>query len=196
MLQPERDWFHSFIRGEESAIKELYRLYYRKAVYYAWQLLGQQEDAEESVTDCFSSLWQLRETFQSPRHLQNSIYRIIRNDCISRLRKLHTRKKTARGWSLLQGDQAEDGTATDLEKIRSELLEKVFDIIKEMNHKQADVLYLTFFSDLSDAEIARIFQTTVNNVYLIRCRALKTLRSKLKNDSLWLFFIYIIVGLL
>lgn len=180
------DWFLFFREGKEAAFRHVFDKYYRPVSYFAMKILRDDTFAEDIVSETFRKAWENRNKFATPRHLENFLYLVTRNDCISYLRSGRVLQSTAREWSRLAGHKEGESSAIDLERVQTRIIEIIFEKLQQLSG--GDVLRMAFLEGKSTQEIARELKTTENNVYIIKSRSLKALRAMLSKTE-WMFFV-------
>jgi len=182
------DWFLLFREGDKKAFRAVFDRYYRPISYFALKILRDDSFAEDVVSDTFRKAWDRRDKFATPRHLENFLYLVTRNSCISYLRSGRVIHSTALEWVRMAEDKDVAESVIDLERVQTKLMEVIFEKLQQL--PGGEVLRLAFIEGKSTEEIAAKLDTTVNNVYIMKSRSLKALRTMLtKND--WMFFILI-----
>jgi RNA polymerase sigma-70 factor (ECF subfamily) len=88
----DREIFRLFLARSEQAVAALERAYGRLARSLARNLLEDDRDAEEAVSDAWLAVWNSIPP-QEPELLSAYVCRIVRNVCIGRLRKLTAQKR-------------------------------------------------------------------------------------------------------
>src|ERR1700754_2038472 len=119
------DWFHLFQKGDENAFKEVFEKYYRPITYYAMKILQDDTYAEDISSEAFRKAWENRSKFETPRHLENFLYLVARNSCISYLRSDKVIESTQREWTKISADDDKGDSPVDLERIQTRLLEMI-----------------------------------------------------------------------
>jgi len=178
------DWFHLFQKGDENAFKEVFEKYYRAITYYALKILHDDSYAEDIAIESFRKAWDNRSKFDTPKHLENFLYLVARNSCISYLRSDRAVESTQKEWTKLASDE-ESGSPLDLERVQARLLEVIYQKMQEL--PGGDVLRMSYIEGKSTKEIAMQLDMTENNVYIIKSRSLKALRTMLSKKE-WMFF--------
>ncbi len=69
--------------GDPEEFEKLYRKYAKKLYAYAWEMLGNVEDAEEVTQDVFSVTWKQKEKLQT----EFFVWKVLKNKCIDQIRK-------------------------------------------------------------------------------------------------------------
>lgn len=182
------DWFRLFKEGEEQAFRQVFDKYYRPVNYFALKILNDDLYAEDIVSETFRKAWDARLKFATARHLENFLYLVTRNGCISHLRSVRVVQSTDQEWSKLSIEEPEEGTPLDMERVQTRLMEAIYEKLKDL--PGGDVLRMSYIEGKSTREIAVELGTTENNVYIIKSRSLKALRHILTKNE-WLFFVLV-----
>jgi len=180
-----KDWFHLFREGDENAFKEVFQKYYRSITYYALKILHDDSYAEDISSEAFRKAWENRSKFETPKHLENFLYLVARNSCISYLRSDKVTESTQKEWTNIHTAK-EENSPIDLERVQTRMLEIIYEKMQQL--PGGDVLRMSFIEGKSTKEIAQELEITENNVYIIKSRSLKVLRSMLSKNE-WMFFV-------
>ena len=176
------DWFHLYREGDKNAFEKVFNLYYRSIVYYALKILHEDSYAEDIVSESFRKAWDYRERMETSKHLENFLYFVTRNACISYLRSDRVAQSTEKEWSRIS--EGEDGgNPLDLERLQTELIQVVVKHLEKL--PGGDILRMSYLEGLSTREIATQLNITENTVYIAKSRSLKALRTILTKDQ-WL----------
>lgn len=180
------DWFLLFKEGEEQAFRQVFDKYYRPVSYFALKILNDDLYAEDIVSETFRKAWDARLKFATARHLENFLYLVTRNGCISHLRSARVVQSTDEEWTKLSDGERPGETPLDMERIQARLIETIYEKLQEL--PGGDVLRMSYIEGKSTREIAMELGTTENNVYIIKSRSLKALRNILTKNE-WMFFV-------
>jgi RNA polymerase sigma-70 factor (family 1) len=183
------DWFHFFKKGDERSFRKVFDLYYRSILYYALKILQDDIYAEDIVSESFRKAWEYRERFETLRHLENFLYFVTRNACISYLRSDRVVESTEKEWSRISVDELEGKSPIDHEKAQTNLLALIYQKLEEL--PGGDILRMSYLEGKSTKEIARELNITENTVYITKSRSLKVLRSLLSKKD-WLLCLLIL----
>ncbi len=175
------DWFPLFKKGDERLFRKVFDLYYRSVLYYALKILQDDIYAEDIVSESFRKAWEYRERFETLRHLENFLYFVTRNACISYLRSDRVVQNTEKEWSRISGDDPDGRSPIDLERVRTNLLAAIYKKLEEL--PGGDILRMSYLEGKSTKEIARELNITENTVYITKSRSLKVLRSLLSKSD-------------
>lgn len=179
------DWFHLFRQGDQNAFEKVFDLHYRSIVYYALRILHEDSYAEDIVSETFRKAWDNRARMETPRHLENFLYFVTRNACISYLRSDRTNQTTEKEWGRMT-DMEEEDNVLDLERVQVELIQKIHQHLEKL--PGGDILRMSYLEGKSTKEIAAALNITENTVYIAKSRSLKALRSVLTKNE-WMFFL-------
>lgn len=185
------DWFLLFQKGEEQAFRQVFDKYYRPVSYFALKILDDDLYAEDIVSETFRKAWDARAKFATQRHLENFLYLVTRNGCISHLRSSRVAQSTDEEWAKLAGAGAVEESALDLERVQTRLIEIILAKMEKL--PGGDVLRMSYIEGKSTREIAEALDTSENNVYIIKSRSLKALRAILTKNE-WMFFLLFFIS--
>ena len=189
VLNEGNDWFHLYRQGDQNAFEKAFSLFYRPIVYYASKILHEDSFAEDIVSETFKKAWDHREKMESPKHLENFLYLVTRNACISYLRSDRATQTTEKEWGRLTEDEYK-GSPADLERLQTELLKAITQHLEKL--PGGDILRMSYLEGMTTKEIAEQLNITENTVYIAKSRSLKALRAKLSKEqwvSLGLFWL-------
>ena len=136
-------------------------------------------EAEEAAQDSFMKAYQSLQGFKRKSRFSTWLYRIIYNECISRLRKrkmntVPIEEHMAMGESVTDEDRLEERTNPEKQR---QLLARALDTLQEIDRS---VVLFYYYEDLSVEEIAKITSLTSSNVKIKLFRARKKLYEELQ----------------
>jgi len=181
------DWFHLYRQGDKNAFEKVFALYYRPIVYYAQKILRDETEAEDIVSESFRKAWDYRDRMETPRHLENFLYFVTRNGCISHLRADRALLTAEQEWGRMADFKDEDDVL-DLERVQTELIERIHQHLKEL--PGGDILRMSYLEGMTTKEIATQLNITENTVYIAKSRSLKALRTLLSKADWSLFVLF------
>jgi len=187
------DWFLLFQRGDENAFSTVFELHYRSILYFASSILQQDSFAEDIVSETFRKAWENRARFETSRHLENFLFFVTRNGCISYLRSGRTQLSTEQEWSRITGGMEESNCVIDLERVQTKLIEQLHHYLSALSG--GEVLRMSYLEGKSTQEIAETLSISENSVYIIKSRSLRQLRDLLAKDGLTLLLLLLISDL-
>lgn len=173
-------WFQSFKAGDEPRYQEVFDRYYRMVYYYTLKRLGgDYSHLDDIVSNAFTRAWNNRDKITSPKHLRNYLFRVVHDKSVSEHRKTQSFRSNAKHYATLI-EETEVDTPLNLERVHAMLIDKLYQALEELPN--GDVLKMAYIDGMTTRDIAAKLDTTENNVYIMKSRAIKQLRQRLGND--------------
>ncbi len=173
-------------KGDMQAFGMLVQKHQRLVYTLAVRMMKNPEEAQEATQDTFVKVFQSLSVFEGKSKFTTWIYRIVYNECLTRLRK------TKRNFRILEEitdhpeepSDFQDGLEIMHQEERTALIKKGIELL---NPSEAVVLTLFYLEDQSIKEIASITSLTESNVKVQLHRGRKHLGQilqKLSNKEL------------
>ncbi|MGJ5642396.1 RNA polymerase sigma factor [Formosa sp. S-31] len=138
------------------------------------RILKSEEKAKDVAQEAFVKLWEKdTEEFKSEKALQAYLYVLVKNACISQLRKEKNVLNTTLDEGLSVGQQSFLN-----EILREETYTLLYDAIQELSPQAEQVVQLAL-KGMSNQEIADHLQISINSVKTVKKRAYAKLRDLL-----------------
>lgn len=168
------------IEGNEFALKVAYDQYADMIYQLAFNILKQEEHAEEIVQDTFLQLWQSREKLDKDGQLKTFLFVVARNNSFNRLKAIKRQRQLFE--KLLNTEDYHHYTSPNpfAEKEVNELAER---IISKLPSQQQLVFRLSRIEGLTHKEIAQDLSISSNTVKNHLIAALKSVRNELQNNN-------------
>ncbi len=182
-----------FPDNEGTAVKLviLFKRYYDRLLYFAWQYVHDKEIARDMVQEAFMNYWNShRESPSEEIQARNFLYLNVRNSCLKYLR--HD-KVVERHRSLLDPDPSEEA-ATINKIIRSEVLGEIYRAIETLPESCRRISIMSYLEGMKNQEIATELGISFNTVKTQKQRALQLLRLRL-NPELFLTLLVLLYRL-
>ncbi len=146
---------------------------------YAYRILGDTASAEDAVHDAFLSFAKNFGKYESMDCNQTRSYLIITVKNASF--KIYNKRKREVAAEEIYSDEVLPDIALDAES--RDIKQIIFDMVKALDSKYADVILLKYYCDLSVSEIALTLGITQDNVKVRLHRARTLLKSRLKEGG-------------
>lgn len=173
------------------AFDSLYKKYCNKVYNFGFSILKSTEESENLMQDVFLNLWENRHKVEKDTSIKSYIFTITYNSAISIIRKKTRESKFIEYLMSLQ-EITEEPASVQLEY--AELTNKLNDVINALPQRQKEVYLLHRVDCMKYSEIAERLNISVNTVENHMSRALKTIREKLGQYSLFaILFSYLFV---
>lgn len=181
--------------SDKEDFQNIFRMYYTPLCHLSNSYLEDEDEAKSIVQEAFLKLWEVRESLNSDSNLRNYLFTLVKNNCLNILKRKQILLKHHEKIKWLEMRYQYQS----LERMGSEYLE--FDELKEKIEKAIKnlpehcriVFEMSRFEELKNREIAEKLGVTQKTVEAHLTKALKILRSELKD---YLPVIAIISGLL
>lgn len=173
----EHRLMESLKNGSVRAFNDIFRLYAGKLLAYVSSATKSKEDAEEIVHDIFLNVWNRRHSIDSSRSLASLLFSIAYKKRVDYYRHI-VRMPIFEDYINLQNELAEEENSRMEYRDFYKMVDKA---IRRLPERYRDVVVLSRFRGMTNAEIARqlgISEKTVRNILSL---ALKQLRQILKD---------------
>jgi len=160
-------------RGEEDALTELYRKYWRSLYITSYNVLKNKQLCEDIVQEIFISIWNRRENLSIKTSLKSYLYACVRYQVFAQIKK---NRKMLRVDLFNAIDQRIEYTSPETEFVYKELVQQMNKAIESLPKKCKRVYLLSRNENLSNLEIANelhISKKTVENHMTKALRILK-----------------------
>ena len=166
----------SLADDSREAFETFVKAHMKKAYFVALGMVGNHEDALELSQDAFAKAYQHRRSLNSKGKFFAWFYQILRNLCITHLRKRKYRKTCS--------IETSDGTTMDLPSAgafapeavaqRNETKDRIWQALGKLDPKHREVIILRHFQNLSYEEISQMLfcnkGTITSRLYYARKR--------------------------
>lgn len=170
-----------FKDGKESSLQHYINVHGKSLRFFAYSIVRNKEVAEEIVSDSFFKLWKGRDRVKKEINIKAFLYLVTRNACYDYLdlSKLSVEDDFDLGSLERAG---EDDIVTKM--IRIELIQLIIEEVDKLPEQQATIFKMTYLDGFSADEISRKLNTTLNNVYFARSKALSSLKINLSSRGM------------
>jgi len=167
--------------GDQSALGELYDLYFPRIYRYMLARTGNTAEAEDVTEDVFIKVLGAIGGFEwREAPFAAWIFRIAHNQLIS-----HSRKNGARRQETPLADTIADPAPDPLIRVENRLsFEQILDVARVLPQAQREVLWLRFAVGLSICDTARTLGKQENNVKVLQHKAIARLQKLLGRPEL------------
>lgn len=155
----EREWMIAVQSGDKTALKKLYDRFSKILFGMIYKILHNKEEAEDLLQEIFVKIWNRADQYDPSRGTVYSfIATLARNRAIDRTRSRAFKNRRKDDY-VINDDEYSFHLSTDNPnpEERIELSERAVGVRKalaELNKKERQVLYISYFEGLSQSEIA------------------------------------------
>jgi RNA polymerase sigma-70 factor (ECF subfamily) len=165
--------------GDKEAFGLVVRQYAGRATGAALLLLGRHEDALDASQEAFVRAWRHIRRFDPARPFYPWYATILRNVCLSRLRRL----RRTRTQELVPDHPGSGDSNPVLLAERNERHDRVWKAILALKPRQREIIVLSHFQQMSYKEIAAAVDIPIGTVMSRLHAARQALREKLADDA-------------
>ncbi len=173
--------------SNNSDFQILFSTTYNGLVYFACNILGDRDDAEDIVQDAFVKYWNCKDEVETDIAAKKSyLYSTVKNSCLNFLRH----KTVAKKYEDQLADTLIDDKIVINAIIRAEVLSEIHNAIESLPSACRQISKMSFLEEKKNQEIADELGLSINTVKTQKQRAMHLLREKL---TLELFYIMVLV---
>ncbi len=166
--------------GDESGLVEIIRDYKDGLILYLTSIVGNIQTAEDLTEDTFVLLGTKKPKDKGKGSFKTWLYTIGRNVAIDYIRKQKKHIEVAIDDTIeLISDEEEIETAY----IKKEQRIAVHKAMRKLKSEYQQVLWLIYFEDLSNKDVAKIMKKSVSNIETLVSRARKSLKKQLEIEG-------------
>ena len=155
-------------------LQNSYEIYSRDLYRYAFSLLGNKEDAEDSMQETFARFAETIESYKAKCSIKTWLFTLIRNNCYDRLK----RKKIFTSENEI-GSRQNVFNASNIIEIRLTFQEA----LKILTTEQNELLFLKDYAGYSYKEISEITGHSLENIKIKLFRTRKRLREFIQENE-------------
>jgi len=164
------------VKKDEVAFERVFKTHYKNLYAYAFSILKDEDEADETVQQVFFKLWERSEQLSISGPLAAYLYRAVYNESLNFLKHQKVKESHRLHVAYSMKNKAEQPQV----KVTGKELEKKFrEALNELPEQCRTVFQLSRFEDMKYKEIADKLDISVKTVENHMGKALKLLRTKL-----------------
>lgn len=157
----------------------LFQKYYHRLCHFAWQMIHDEQIAEDIVHDAFLTFWDNIDGIAQYEVVQkNFLYTTVKHACLNLIRH----EKVVDRYQSFASNIQQDEVNILNKIIKSEVMEEIHRIISSMPTGCQRVFRMGYLEGLSNLEIAKELAISPNTVRTQKQRGLKILRENLNPE--------------
>jgi RNA polymerase sigma-70 factor (family 1) len=166
--------------GDEVSFERLYRQYWPKLYIYAFNVLREKELCEDIVQQVFLDLWTKRHNAQIA-NLHSYLHQSVKYQIFNHFRKSKYKKQLLKKLDLISTQRKIDEAYEE-----KELRDRIRDVISQLPGQRRIIFEMSRHKELSNKEISRNLNISVQTVKNQISESLKFIRRSL--NCFYLFF--------
>lgn len=171
--------YQRFLAGDKQGLVEIMELYSDRLVAFINGFVHNESTAEDLMQDTYLELIIKECSFRGESQFKTWLFKIARNKAIDHIRK---HRKVIPVDEMFSFWFEEDQSPENL-LVASERNSAVRAAMKSINPLYAQVLYLSFFEDMSNAEISSVIGKSKRQVEMLVYRAKESLKISLEKEG-------------
>jgi len=156
--------------SQHRAFEVFFQRHFDKIYHFIWQLIRNDEAANDLAQNTFVKLWEIRHKLQPEKSSRALLQTIARNQAISWLRMPRNRHISIEGFDFPENEKMEES---------DELARKLHSVIKELDEPLRVVINLRL-RGIKDKEIAELLNLSTAAVDKRKTKAFKIIRARLQ----------------
>lgn len=173
---PEQGTMEAIRDGNVVAFRQVFDACYEDLCQYAFTILKDTDESEDTVQSMFMKLWERREELDIRQSVRSYLFRSVYNQCINKLEHFAVRRRhqEASQATMSLAVQPVDAFAGDLD-------DRIRRAVDTLPAQCRTIFIMSRYDDLRYSEIAAKLNISVNTIQNQVCKALKILREELKD---------------
>ena len=190
MSEEEQLWKH-FTGGNEKALEELIRLFGKPLALYGRKLVKDDALIQDCIQEVYIQLWQYRSGLRQVTEIRPYLFTCLRRKIITALKResIFVPNSPEPDLPFLIEFSVEARLIEN--ELEAERVQTINRFINQLPKRQKEAVYLRFFENMSNDEIAEVmgikYQTATNLIH----DALSSLRQSFPTNSVSLVLIYL-----
>ena len=174
--------YRRFLDGDDSGFVEIVKAYKDGLIFFLDSIVRNAHVAEELMEETFVKLIYKKPRFSGNSSFKTWLYAIARNIAIDWLRKSGRNSPT----SLEEvANYLPDEADLEREYLREEQKIAIHRAMRRLKPDQNQALYLVFFEDLSNAEVATIMKKSKRQIEKLIYHAKRALKTELNKEGIF-----------
>lgn len=162
---PDSEILAALKRGKTDVIADVIYRYQDALFRYAMRMLNfHRQDSEDVVSESFIKMYQNRLNFGDDTNLKNWLYRVVHNLCIDKYRQDSKLK-------IIDIDNLNLEIKSDADMHKKEFMMIAEKVLNQLEIEDRSLIILSVLEDRNKAEIAKILDIKIDQIYLKIFRA-------------------------
>ncbi|MCR4637637.1 RNA polymerase sigma factor [Ruminococcus sp.] len=172
-------YYRRYLEGDDTALVDMICDYKDGLILFLCGITGSYSLAEEYMEDTFFKIAAKKPRFSGKSSFKTWLFTIARNVTVDGMRKLSRFSDKP----VEEYDNMTDERSIEKEYLREEQKISLHRAMEALNPDYRQVLYLTYFEELSNTEAARVMKKSCRQIENLLYRAKQALRSKLEKEG-------------
>lgn len=162
---------------DRKALSEIFQKYYRPLLNYGLKLIPQEALVKDSIQELFYSMWEQRDNLSEVEYVRSYLYISLRRAIYRQSEIQQKRNKREHSYSeeFFQHVMDKEKLMV-MEEFKHEQKQELKKALATLSTREKEVIFLKFYSGLSNTEIARIMEVNRQSVYNYMYRAIQAMK--------------------
>ena len=169
--------YRRYLSGEDSGLVEIIRLYQNGLILFLNRYVRNFHAAEEIAEDTFFRLAVKKPRYEPRSSFKTWLYTIGRNQALNYL------KRHSRTVSLEKAQELAELESVENAFLREERQQQIHRALDSLNDSYAQALYLKYFEEMSNEEIASVMRKNRRQIENLLYQARRALRASLEQEG-------------
>jgi RNA polymerase sigma factor (sigma-70 family) len=179
--EEDSTYWEQFRKGDRQAFSAIYFAHYNSLYYYGLKICANTDTVKDTIHELFFRLWNNHENTNEVKSVKFYLLKALKRDLVHRMDR--DRKRITLHESFAEIDIEFSPEDIFVQTEADDAQKKLFvDLLNTLPRRQKEALYLKYYEDLSNDEIAEMMSMNYQSVANLLQRGLKTLRDHL---NLW-----------
>lgn len=182
--QYEKELWSDIRADDKQAFSAFYSMYYHNLYHYGYKIIPQEELVKDCIQELFFKLWDQRKSIGEMYSVKSYLFVSMRRTLICNIRKQVA--FASRNQRYMTEYYNESYTWEDplvIREMKRESASKLQKAIQSLSSRKREVIYLKYFFELSNAEIASLMQIKPQSVYNHVSEAIIELKRHFESDD-------------
>jgi len=175
---------------DEIGLALLFKEFYERLVYFSFQIIKDNAQAQDIAQDAFIKYWHNKEIVQpSKTAIKNYLYSTVRNASFNAIRH----SKVVSGYITIEQAKPETVESPIIDAIiEAEVMAEIHFAVQSLPHNYRIVSMLGYFDGKKNQEIADELELSVNTIKKQKYRALHLLRGMLAPELFIILIVFVL----
>lgn len=176
MTLPDQEILRALSKGDADAFRQVFNDCYESLCQYAFTILKDMDESEDIVQATFIKIWENRGDLDIKHTVRSYLFKAVYHKCINQLEHRAVKLRYQD-----HGMRSQSSRVQQPEVFPDELEEKIKNAINRLPPQCRLIFVMSRYEELRYSEIAEKLNISVNTVENQVSKALKILRSELKD---------------
>ncbi|MDF9799902.1 RNA polymerase sigma factor (sigma-70 family) [Catalinimonas alkaloidigena] len=182
--------WEAFCKGSKQAYFQIYQEYVDELYNYGYKIHADRELVKDCLHDLFVNLWEKRIHLAKVQSIQFYLYASLRRKMLRTLKKRNLESFCDESMFELFSTGSHESVLI-FQQERSQKSSLLKSAIKQLSARQREVVFLKYYDNFSYEEISGIMGISVESLYKLMTKALKSLKLLLHEKAVHSFVLLI-----